>query len=146
MAFFTFLTNFLTSTPYKDQLPPNNFFFSHPFAFISQYFQVYKLHTEYVSEQTAEHRRQKVEDVRKRSEYRSAHGLDKQGGIFGGSGLGGWTVKGDEEVMGPGMKESGLSGGLEEEMRKAAVEREGSGEVVDMEGRRRPVKKWLGIW
>ncbi|KAF1357052.1 hypothetical protein BDV97DRAFT_24241 [Delphinella strobiligena] len=74
LALFTFLTNFLTTTPYLDQLPPNNFFFSHPFAFIAQYVRVYQLHTEWTSQQTAEHRRQKVEDVRKRSEFRKAAG------------------------------------------------------------------------
>ena len=98
-----------------------------------QYFEVYKLHTEYISQQTAEHRRQKVEDVRKRSEYRKAHGLEKSG-MFGG-----WTVKSDDEVMGGGMKEGG-----------DLVVGEGVGraeEFAGLEGGgRKPVKKWLGIW
>ncbi|KAL1306819.1 hypothetical protein AAFC00_005476 [Neodothiora populina] len=151
LAFFTFLTNFTTSTPYADQLPPNNFFFSHPFAFITQYFRVYKLHTEYVSMQTAEHRRHKVEDVRKRSEYRKAHGLDE------GEGLGGWSVKSDDEVMGPGMKEGGpdFAGAFGGAVPAGPV----GAEVVGAEGvdsqdaaravageRRPPPRKWLGIW
>lgn len=93
---------------------------------------------------TAEHRRQKVEDVRKRSEYRKAHGLeDGSGGTFGG-----WTVRRDEEVLGSGMKEGGegvggvvggVGGGAGET--EAAMAREGGGERV-----KRPVRKWLGIW
>ena len=101
------------------------------------------MHTAYVSEQTAEHRRQKVEDVRKRSEFRKAHGLegDKSENV-----LGGWTVKSDGEVMGPGMKESGGEGPLDREIRVKREEAAREGEFVDFEGKRRPVRKWLGIW
>jgi len=59
------------------------------------------MHTDYISAQTAERRKQKVDDVQKRSEYRKAHGLDKEG-IFGG-----WTARTDDEVMGPGYREGG---------------------------------------
>lgn len=116
---------------------------------------VYKLHTEYVTQQTAEHRRQKVEDVRKRSEFRKAHGLESG---EAGQGLGGWTVKSDDEVMGPGMKEGGEFAGVipsseqvvvrknqeivgGEKVEEDVVAREGG--VVPV---KRPVKKWLGIW
>lgn len=90
--------------------------------------------------QTAEHRRQKVEDVRKRAEYRKAHGLDKQG-LFG------WDVKEDDQVMGPAVREGG-EGALEEVV-ESQVLLEGQAQedgYKDFEGKRRPVKKWLGIW
>lgn len=92
--------------------------------------------------------------MRKRGEYRKAHGLEDKG-LFGG-----WSAREDGEVMGPGMKESGLvGGGLEQEVGfaeqrtkervAAAAAREGE-EVLEREEeapRRRPVvKKWLGIW
>lgn len=109
------------------------------------------MHTEYVSEQTAERRRQKVADVRKRSEYRKAHGIDEEG-MFGG-----WTVKSDAEALGPAIREGGQPisprPGPETtmELAKATVENvEGKGEedtFVDFEGNRRPLrKKWFGIW
>ncbi|THW52546.1 hypothetical protein D6D21_00896 [Aureobasidium pullulans] len=149
LAFFTWLNNFLANTPYLDQLPANNMFFSHPIAFLSRYADVYKLHTEYISAQTAEHRRQKVEDVRKRAEFRKAHGLNEGEGIFGG-----WTARGDGEVMGTGAKEGGevveRQGQKEKEVLEAVGEEEAAsadGEAyTDFEGRRKPIKKWLGIW
>lgn len=90
------------------------------------------MHTAYVSAQTAERRRQKVEDVKKRSEYRKAHGLDEE------TTFGGWTAKSDDENMGPALKtgDAGVREGLAED-----------GQVyTDFEGNKRPVKKWLGIW
>ncbi|GAB7348621.1 hypothetical protein MBLNU459_g6996t1 [Dothideomycetes sp. NU459] len=141
LAFFTWLTNFLSATPYRDQLPPNNFFFSHPFQFLRRYVEVYKLHTEYLSMQTAEHRRQKVEDVRKRAEYRKAHGLDKQG-MFG------WDVKEDDQVLGPAVREGGVDALGEVAREQVKLEEQAAdGEgYTDFEGKRRPLKKWLGIW
>lgn len=75
------------------------------------------MHVAHTSAETAERRRQKVDDVAKRAQYRRAHGLDKN------EGLGGWTAK--------------------ENAPAAAAEVEG---YVDFEGKRKPIKKWLGIW
>ena len=102
-----------------------------------------------MSEVTAEKRRQKVEDVRKRSEYRKAHGMDQDEGVFGG-----WTAKSDGEVMGPAIRGGGgLVPGPETTMELARetvqnVEGKGAEEAyVDFEGNRRPVrKKWFGVW
>ena len=107
------------------------------------------MHVDHVSQQTAERRRQKVEDVRKRSEFRRAHGMDD--GAFGG-----WTAKTDAEVMGPGMTEDGV-GAVRAAVREGGtvglpsrVERvvEATPDAyVDFEGRPQEVrKKWLGIW
>jgi hypothetical protein len=151
LAFFTWLNNFLTNTPYLDQLPPNNMFFSHPIAFLSRYAEVYNLHSQYISMQTAEYRRNKVDDVRKRAEYRKAHGLNEAEGVFGGWSArddksGDVVVKKTEEGLGevgsemPVVKESGVVGA-------AVVDKEGAEEMyTDFEGRRKPIKKWLGIW
>jgi len=95
------------------------------------------MHTEYLTAQVAERRRQKVEDVRKRSEYRKAHGLDQDEGV-----LGGWTAKSDEEVKGPGVREDGAPVGSfgAQDADPAAPASEGAAI------QKRPVKKWLGIW
>jgi hypothetical protein len=97
--------DFLHSTPYMDLLPPNSMFFAHPFTFMGRYIEVYQMHSEHVTAQTAEMRRQKVEDVKRRSEYRKAHGLEVQDD----NKFGGWTAKSDDEVLGPTptMKEGG---------------------------------------
>ena len=93
------------------------------------------MHTAYISAQTAEKRKQNVEDVRKRSEFRKAHGMDKDGAF------GGWEAKTDREIMGPGMREGSPV---------ATLQANGGGspdEYVDFEGSQRPpVRKWFGIW
>jgi len=109
--------------------------------------EVYRMHTDYISAQTAERRKQKVEDVRKRSDYRKAHGLESDSD----SGLGGWTVKSDDEVKGPAYREGGLSpaGPAPEPALDASPISTTAAEVdyVDFEGKKRNApKKWLGIW
>ena len=108
------------------------------------------MHVAWVSAQTAERRRQKVEDVGKRGEFRKAHGLEQE------KGWGGWRARTDREVLGPGMREGGgvvVRPGLETrgEVVEDAVgvaERTGEeGGYADFEGKRVPVRKrWLGIW
>lgn len=154
LAFFTWLNNFLANTPYLDQLPPNNMFFSHPIAFLSRYAEVYNLHSQYISMQTAEYRRNKVDDVRKRAEYRKAHGLNEAEGVFGG-----WSARDDKSgEQGVKQTEAEVLGAVGNEMpvakesqsvaaAAAAVDKEGAEEMyTDFEGRRKPIKKWLGIW
>jgi hypothetical protein len=142
------IVDFTSSTPYASLLPPRSLFLAHPFSYLGRYWEVYRMHVEYISQQTAERRRRKVEDVRKRSEFRKAHGLEEsEAGAFGG-----WTAKSDEEVMGPGMKEGG-----EFVVSSRATGKADRGEVVpvngeqetyvDFDGNRQPVrKKWFGIW
>ncbi|KAG9551253.1 hypothetical protein KCU77_g4482, partial [Aureobasidium melanogenum] len=151
LAFFTWLNNFLTNTPYLDQLPPNNMFFSHPIAFLSRYAEVYNLHSQYVSIQTAELRKNKVDDVRKRAEFRKAHGLNEEEGVFGG-----WSArdsgekKEEGEILGSVGNEMPVSKEVQKErevLEATTVDKEGAGETyTDFEGKRRPIKKWLGIW
>ena len=96
------------------------------------------MHTAYISAQTAERRKKKVEDVQKRAEYRKAHGLDKE------EGFGGWTARKDEEVLGPGLRAADRV--VHEGGSPGEGEVTGSGLHTDFEGRRKPVKKWFGIW
>ncbi|KAF2084488.1 hypothetical protein K490DRAFT_75882 [Saccharata proteae CBS 121410] len=134
LAFFVFLQNFLHETPYVDLLPPASDFWAHPFRFIGQYAEVYKMHTAYVSEKTAEMRRRKVEDVDKRAAYRKAHGLDKkETGLFAdfvGSREGTDTVEAGPTAVAQGSPSQGSDSEV----------------YTDFQGRKKPIKKWLGIW
>ena len=162
LAVFTFTTSFHRS-PFADMLPPGSSFFSHPIRFLGTYLEVYRLHTARISAETAERRKRKVEDVQKRSYYRKKHGLEDavdSGEVVGAGGgkLGGWTAKRTGEEIGPALvtpdnvdgavgKEVGLAGAIggasDESLRSGAEEKSS---YVDFEGRKRPIKKWLGIW
>lgn len=91
-----------------------------------------------------------MEDVQKRSTYRIAHGLEDANS----QGLGGWTAKNDEESLGSGAKADGAVGrpvGVEpgQEVEAEGVVNGGDrreGPLSDWEGRKKPVKKWFGIW
>ncbi|MCJ1389593.1 hypothetical protein MMC18_002450 [Xylographa bjoerkii] len=146
LALFAFTTNFRRTSPYANLLPPSDTFFSHPIDFLSQYIEVYKMHTAHISAVTAERRKKKVEDVQKRAQYRKAHGLDKD------QGLGGWTAKADEEMMGPSLK-TDRAAGVEVEAANglrigSAVDVNAAQDnvYVDWEGKKKPIKKWFGIW
>jgi hypothetical protein len=127
-------------------------FLAHPISFLARYADTYKLHSEYTSQMTAAHRRQKVDDVRKRAEFRKAHGLDAQEGIFGG-----WSARGEgegERVAVGKTDKGGVADAAGVVGMEMASQAKTSAEAVDKEGaeayagtRRRPViKKWLGIW
>lgn len=134
------LQDFLTTTPYRDILPPNSMIFAHPITFATRWIEVYQMHIAYTSKRTAERRKEKVDDVQKRSEYRKAHGIGQ-----GDSVLGGWTAKEDAQSMGPALREGGAA---DVDASPVAVETVDRGDTfVDFEGKEQPVrKKWLGIW
>lgn len=113
---------------------------------MSQCIEVYKMHTAHISAITAERRKKKVDDVQKRAQYRKAHGLDKD------QGLGGWTAKDEKESLGPALK---MDGAVGKELASLAAVEAGDGAsgrttqkdvYMDWEGRKKPIKKWLGIW
>ncbi|OJD37709.1 major facilitator superfamily [Diplodia corticola] len=149
LAFYVFLANFLTTTPYRDLLPDRSDLVAHPFRSLRQFLAVYRMHADHVSHETAEKRKRKVEDVDKRAEYRRAHGLDaaEDTGL-----LRGWLAepheKRTEEVVVVGADGEGR--GQEQEREQSPVAKEEQEGFRDFEGRqqreRRPVKKWLGIW
>ena len=95
----------------------------------------------YNSAQVAERRRLKSEDVAKRAEYRKAHGIGQEEGVFGG-----WTAKAEEQALvdAAGERAGGVGAGKVEDASPVAPE----GTYVDFEGkvRQEERKKWFGIW
>ncbi|MCJ1313083.1 hypothetical protein MMC25_006760 [Agyrium rufum] len=171
LALFTFITDFKRSTPYADLLPQYSFY-SAPIEFLKQWGHVYKMHTEYISAETAARRQKKIEDVKKRGRYRKAHGLDKQEG-FGGwmakldddeeeqeAAAAGGVVVGDAGVEGKGKETLGVEDVVRGDVRGRKVVAEpvsvgtlgADGQALlagteDVQERRRaPPKRWLGIW
>lgn len=150
LASITAFENWRLATAFREQLPEAADFLSQPLTAFWQVVEVYKLEVAKTSAETAAKRIRKVEDVQKRSTYRIAHGLEDANS----QGLGGWTARSDEESLGPGAKVDGLAGrpvgvepGQEMEFEGAVTggdRREGP--IDDREGRKKPVKKWLGIW
>lgn len=132
-------------------------FFAHPFAFVGRYVEVYQMHVAHVTEETAERRRQKVEDVKKRAQYRKAHGLEG-----GEEVLGGWTARGDGQEMGPALREGAVEfrgvGVTASEPQKAIevaaataapddASPKSAGTYIDFEGKEQPIRrKWFGIF
>jgi hypothetical protein len=133
--------DFMRETPYRDLLPPNNMIFAHPIAFFSRWWEVYAMHVDYVSAQNAEKRRQNADDVVKRSEYRKAHGIGQEEGVFGG-----WMAKEEKPGVDSALREGG---GVATDASPIALPVvEGKEDMyVDFEGKPQAArKKWLGIW
>lgn len=93
--------------------------------------------------------------MKRRSEYRKAHGLEDQDD----NKFGGWTAKSDDEVLGrtPAMREGGeLPAALEASIAQdlaaakevaAPINKAAEETYVDFEGKTQPAqKKWFGIW
>ncbi|KAI4290516.1 MAG: hypothetical protein L6R35_000207 [Caloplaca aegaea] len=147
LASIVFIENFHRSTPFVDRLPPGREFWSHPFKFVATYGHVYKLHMDHVSAETAERRKKKVDDVQKRSRYRKAHGLEDE------KGLGGWTAKSNHNSLGPALVsqdlpdqiDTSLSGTVQPN-KASVVTDNGESPCADLKGKKRPIKRWLGIW
>ena len=103
----------------------------------------------HVSAETAERRRKNLEDVEKRAAYRKAHGLDKKR-----NGFAGWIGGGGGEEATASSTSVGGSEGVAKAAAAVAVGGQGeanSGDTADAmytdwEGRKKLVKKWLGIW
>lgn len=126
-----FLQDFLHTTVYRDLLPARSDLLSHPLSSMSQFFDVYKMHIQYVSAQTAEKRRKNLEDVQKREEYRRAHGKSSDQGF--------WSPRKEEAAVAEATAvENSASVGI--------VAEPEANEYVDFDGKKKPVKKWLGIW
>jgi hypothetical protein len=135
-AGYAFFTSFKRSTKFADLLPSASDMVMHPIRSSKMCLEVLRLHQIQVSEETAERRRRRVEDVKKRSDYRKAHGLETEG-------FGGWTAKTDDELMGPAIKlgtETGTAAAPEGVV-------ESQSEVAEpVQRKKRPVKMWFGIW
>ena len=147
------------TTPYQELLPPNSMFFAHPFAFLGRYIEVYRMHVDYVSTQTGEMRKQKVEDAKKRAEFRRAHGLEQsEDEKYRGSFAARWFGQGEEkppevrrdddggntEALAVAVVEPAISAPMANTMGEAG-NREGV--LITAEGTELPAKKkWLGVW
>ncbi|KAI5281856.1 hypothetical protein KEM54_003112, partial [Ascosphaera aggregata] len=128
LASFTWKTEFARNSPYADLLPTWGALLRHPIDTISQFLQVMKMHSEHVTIETAERRKKHAQDVERRRLYRVAHGLEE-------------AQEGDRERL--------------QALRKTVRAENGEPvEEVDAEAlappsepaKRRPVRKWLGIW
>ncbi|KAJ9294681.1 hypothetical protein DTO271G3_6601 [Paecilomyces variotii] len=126
LATFTFTTNFKATSPFAHLLPPWSGLLTHPIDTISQAISVYKMHVQHNSMLTREKRHRRIEDAEKRRQYRIAHGL--------------------EEPEDAGSRPDGSSGVEDDASPIAGSAKEQDNTYVDFEGKRRPVKKWLGIW
>ena len=131
LASSVWVTNFKRNSPFADMLPAWSQLFVHPIAFFRTFMEVVNMNSDYVTAETMERRKRKVEDVAKRAAYRKAHGLDKD------EAFGGWTAKTDEQILGPGIP---VGGDVKEGEGQAQVQSE---HVVR---EKRPLKKWFGIW
>lgn len=72
-----------------------------------------------------EQRHRRVEDAEKRKAFRVAHGLEEADVKKDGE-----KKEGEVDVQSPVAVEGTV----------------GEGEFVDWEGKRKPIKKWFGIW
>lgn len=136
LAGFTFVNNFKRTSKFADMLPNASDLFFHPIAFTRTCLEVFKLHTAEVSAETAARRMQKVEDVRKRGEYRKAHGLETEG-------LGGWTAKTTGDDLGPALP---TTDDASPTAAGAIANAEDGGLAEHVAPQRKPLKKWFGIW
>ncbi|RDW90339.1 uncharacterized protein DSM5745_02114 [Aspergillus mulundensis] len=130
LATFTFTTNFKATSPFAHLLPPWSALLSHPIDTVSQALSVFRMHVQHTSMETREKRKRRVDDAEKRRQFRVAHGLEEPS---------------EEELA----KEGKLAEQADDQSPIAPegqAQSAGAGEYVDWEGKRRPVKKWLGIW
>ncbi|RLL98559.1 hypothetical protein CFD26_106944 [Aspergillus turcosus] len=125
LATFTFTTNFKHTSPYAHLLPPWSALLTHPIDTVGQALAVFRMHVQHNSMETREKRLKRVEDAEKRRQYRIAHGLEE-----------------------PDEKTKAEAAEVVDDQSPVAVDvpAVGAGEYVDWEGKKRPVKKWLGIW
>ena len=152
LASITAYENWKRATAFREQLPSPKDFLSHPIASCFQVIEIYKLDIARTSAETAERRKMKTEDAQKRSIYRRAHGLENdENQSWGGS----WTEHTDEETLAPSLKLDGpasrtrVTAASDEDMGDGTAAPNGDSKAsayVDWESKKRPIKRWLGIW
>jgi len=98
-------------------------------------------------------RKMDVEDVQKRSTYRRAHGLESDN--IENDGWFAWTARSDKETPGPSLKADGpvsrrpAMAVPEKPTESGTIEAGGENSkptYADWEGKKKPLKKWFGIW
>jgi hypothetical protein len=141
--------DFHSRNKYAELVPPGALFRSHPFEYISQYVQVYRMHKQAETAENMMKKQRKQDEVRKRRAYMRAHGVEHEGPY----GMG--TVEGDEYRKKmqeerehydlQEVKREELAGELRAQ-RAREHEAYGGEEVRGFAGERRKVRKWFGIW
>lgn len=129
LATFTFTTNFKATSPFAHLLPPWSGLLWSPLDTLSQAISVYKMDVEHRTIQAEEKRLERFGDAYKRHQFRVAHGMKEAPAIGPEANV---FVERDRE-------NAALEARQKEQMNQGQ-------EYVDFEGKRRPVKKWLGIW
>lgn len=89
------IENFKASTPFRDMLPEAADFLHHPILSLRTSHEVWKLTMLHESAIINNKRKNNVDDMAKRSEYRKAHGLQQKDGFAN------WTVKEDPQASPP---------------------------------------------
>lgn len=105
------------------------------------------MHTLHISAETAERRKKRVEDAQKRQQFKKAHGLGEAGGGWFGAGdaVAGKVVDDASPVPDGGTSGAALTADAVG-LRNVGLRGDDGEGYVDFEGKRRRVKKWLGIW
>ena len=99
------------------------------------------MHVEQRSQEVRERRRKKLDDLQKRDAYRKAHGITDPQGFWGfGRRLEYYADKKDVE------KEFGEVSQAEDANTVTSGTAVGDAEYQERATRRKPVKKWFGIW
>ncbi|KAI5302472.1 protein transport protein S31 [Ascosphaera pollenicola] len=132
LASFTWKTEFARNSPYAHLLPTWGALLVHPVDTVAQFIQVMKMHSEHVTIQTAERRKKNAEDVERRRLYRVAHGLEA-------------PQEGDKEKLAALRRQVSAENGAAEPGTEAAEAAE-QAVVFEEQAKKKPVKKWLGIW
>ena len=133
LAAFTFTTNFKQTSPVAHLLPSWSGLLTSPFSTVGQVVTVMKMHSEHVTLESSERRKRGLADVDKRKEYRKAHGLEPDDG----------EAEADAAAADDNSPTNDTAGGS-----VVAADAAGAGAVNEdgSERRRRPIKKWFGIW
>lgn len=95
-----------------------------------------------------------MEDVEKRRRYAKIHKLDHEYWFFGwglenlrdGERGEGVKMSPEEEAKAEEMVQEDLRIGIRRNPKSREEMRENQGIYVDWDGKRRPLKKWFGIW
>lgn len=139
LALYSIYTSYRTDEvfmlKYGEFLPNLSDIFWHPIAFWRGISEVVRLRGEERSAETKEKRARAVEDVRKRGEFRKAHGLETEG-------FGGWSFKGDKNE---GEKVNGAGGKAVVGVDGETVAVEG-GNAEEGAGRKKSRYNFLGIF
>jgi hypothetical protein len=102
-------------------MPSAGQWFWHPLQSFSEALEIFKMHIAYESEETARRRAKRLEETHKTKAFRVAHGMEPA------EGQGPEVIKLVREIYGDDVLPEGIGDGAVEKKRK-------------------PLKKWLGIW